>query len=192
MKSRFLLTAPLVALLLHFVLPPDLSTAADPATTPANPANTANAAPAGSGAAPADSEFTITSVEERRLLFSLRQERDRLADREKVLAQKEMELKTLEQEVDKKLNELKALREELTELLDRKTTEESGKIEELSKMYEKMEPAKAAAILVTLDEKIAIGLLGGMKKKAAASILDNMEKEKAASLSTAFSAGKTE
>ncbi len=129
----------------------------------------------------------ISSVEERRLLVSLQQEREKLIEREQSLGQREMELKSLEAEVDKKLNELKSLREELQKLLVKKDEEETVKVQELSKMYEKMDPGKAAEVIDTLDQRLAIGVLAGMKKKSAARILDNLDQKKAAALSTAFS-----
>jgi flagellar motility protein MotE (MotC chaperone) len=129
----------------------------------------------------------ISSVEERRILVSLQKERARLMEREKLLTMKEMELKTLHSEVDKKLDELKSLREELLVLLGRKDEEEAKRIQELSKMYEKMDPVQAASLLASLEEELAIGILSGMKSRSAGKVLNNIEKQKAARLSEAFS-----
>jgi flagellar motility protein MotE (MotC chaperone) len=127
------------------------------------------------------------SVEERRLRLSIQEEIARTRQQSESLRLKEIELKTLELEVDKKLATLKTAREELTQLLAQKSEEESKKVKQLSQMYEKMEPAKAAALLVTLDEKLAIVILGGIKKKTAGKILNEIEREKGASLSKAYS-----
>ena len=58
----------------------------------------------------------VGSVEERRLLYNLQEERARLQaeyhQKEEKLRLKEIELKTLSSEVDKKLKELKDLRSE--------------------------------------------------------------------------------
>lgn len=134
-----------------------------------------------------DDSLTITSVEERRILVTLKEERSRLSQWEKKLAEQEMSLKTLEGEVDKKLNELTALKAELEVLLGQKGDEEANNIQELGKMYEKMDPVKAAQLLATLDDKAAIAVLSAMKKKAAANILNNLEQKKAERLSATFS-----
>ncbi len=126
------------------------------------------------------------SVEERRLQLSIQEEIAKTRQQAESLRLKEIELKTLELEVDKKLDALKVAREELTQLLAQKDEEESKKIRQLSKIYEKMESAKAAALLVSLDEKLAIGILAGIKKKTAGKILNEIEREKGASLSKAY------
>lgn len=134
-----------------------------------------------------DADTSITSVEERRILVSLKEERTKLLEFESQLNQRELALKTLETEVDKSLNELKSLREEIQQLLARKNEEENKKIQELSQMYEKMDPAKAAALISSLDEKLAIDILAGMKKKSAAKLLNYIDGAKAVKLSSSFS-----
>ncbi|MDW7645434.1 MAG: hypothetical protein SCI25_10345 [Desulfuromonadales bacterium] len=129
----------------------------------------------------------IQSVEERRILFSLQEERTRLEERDRQLDQREMELKSLQAEVDKKLDELNVLRQQFEQLLAERDNREAERLEELSLMYEKMDPVKAAAIVSTLDEELAIGILAGMRKKSAGKLLNNMERKKAASLSRRFS-----
>ena len=128
-----------------------------------------------------------SSVEERRILASLKEERATLAAREKLLNTREMGLKTLQTEVDKKLNELRRLREEVEKLVAQKDEEENARILNLSKVYEKMDPTKAASIIATLKTDLAVDILANMKQKSAGKILNNLEGEKAASLSVAFS-----
>ncbi len=128
----------------------------------------------------------ISSVEERRILVSIEAEYDKLAEREAELESREMELKTLQGEVDKKLAAMQELRDELLRLLDRKQQEEGVRIGELSAIYEKMEPAKAAKLLKDLDRQLAIEILLGIKKKVAGQILDNLDTRTATALSKAF------
>jgi flagellar motility protein MotE (MotC chaperone) len=64
---------------------------------------------------------------------------------------------------------------------------ETEKARALSKMYEKMEPARAAGLLVSLEKDLAIAILDGMSAKSAGRILNNMDQETAAALSTSFS-----
>ncbi|MBN1957458.1 MAG: hypothetical protein JXQ81_07425 [Desulfuromonadales bacterium] len=131
-------------------------------------------------------EEQISSVEERRILVSIEDEYAKLEERETKIAEREMRLKTLEGEVDKKLAAMQTLRDELVELLDRKAAEEGERIGELSRIYEKMAPQKAAYLIKQLDNQLAVELLLGIKKKVAGKILDNLDSETATELSKAF------
>lgn len=128
----------------------------------------------------------IESVEERRILVSIEREYEKLAEREGELDSRELQLKTLEEEVDKKLAAMQELRTELVKLLNRKQEEEGRRVGELSKIYEKMEPDKAARLIKELDRQLAIELLIGIKKKTAGKILDNLDSDTATELSKAF------
>ncbi len=128
----------------------------------------------------------ISSVEERRILVSIEDEYAKLRERESKIDTREMELKTLVAEVDKKLAAMQQLRNELVKLLDRKDATEGERIGELSKIYEKMNPQKAAVLITALDYQLAVDLLLGIKKKTAGKILDNLDPETATKLSKAF------
>ncbi len=127
------------------------------------------------------------SVEERRLLLALQQERQNLAKEREILTNQKKDLKRLEAEVDKKLDQLQATRLQIEQLLAEKNDAELKRVRDLSKMYGKMSPDKAARIFSTLELKLAISILENMKTKAAAKILNNMDRDKAAKLTTAFS-----
>ncbi len=141
--------------------------------------------------AEAASSMEIDSVEKRRILFSLQEERVKLQDeyekKEKKLALKEIELKTLEGEVDKKLAQLQTVRDQLSRLLEKKDEVEIQRVSGLSKMYEKMDSAKGAVLLSELDQELAVQILAGMKSKSAGQLLGNMSPDKATQLSTAYS-----
>ena len=128
----------------------------------------------------------ITSVEERRILVSIEEGYDKLAEREAELDSREMQLKTLQDEVDKKLAAMQKLRKELLKLLNRKQEEEGRRVGELSGIYEKMEPTKAARLIKALDKQLAIELLLGVKKKVAGEILNNLDPKFATALTKAF------
>ena len=128
----------------------------------------------------------ITSVEERRILVSIEEGYDKLAEREAELDSREMQLKTLQDEVDKKLAAMQGLRKELLKLLNRKQEEEGRRVGELSGIYEKMEPTKAARLIKALDKQLAIELLLGVKKKVAGEILNNLDPKFATALTKAF------
>jgi len=127
------------------------------------------------------------SVEERRLLLALQQERQNLVKEREVLKNQKKDLKRLEAEVDKKLDQLQATRLQIEQLLAEKNAAELKRVRNLGKMYEKMSPDKAARIFSTLSQDLAISILENMKTKAAAKVLNNMDRDKAAKLTTAFS-----
>jgi flagellar motility protein MotE (MotC chaperone) len=128
------------------------------------------------------------SVEERRIMESLQGENASPLTKERDdLEYKKKELKRLESEVDKKLDQLNQLRVRTEQLMAEKDAKELKRIQDLAKMYEKMSPEKAATVLITIDQELAVSILAKMKIKSAARILNNIEREKAAKLSTAFS-----
>ncbi len=135
-----------------------------------------------------EAEEQVTSVEQRRLLQALQSERQNILKERREIEERKKELKRLEAEVDKKLDQLEEKRLELKKLLAEKEVREQKRIQELSKMYAKMSSEKAATILSAVDEQLAISILAVMKTKAAAKILNNMDRDKAAKLTKAFSA----
>ncbi|MEJ2200779.1 MAG: hypothetical protein P8X63_07170 [Desulfuromonadaceae bacterium] len=138
-----------------------------------------------------DSMTEIDSVQKRRVLFSLQQEREKMRNeyekKNQMLTIKEIELKTLEAEVDKKLTQLQTVRDQLRRLLEQKDEVEVQRIQGLSKMYEKMDPDRGAALMIKLDHELAVQVLAGMKAKSAGKLLSYMPAEKATRLSVAYS-----
>lgn len=128
----------------------------------------------------------IASVEERRILVAIEEQLEQLSARERELETKNMQLKTLEAEVDKKIAGMQQLRNELTQLLDRKDEEENERIAELSLIYERMNPQQAAALLAELDTQMAVNLLLGIKKKTAGQIMERLDADTALKISLAF------
>ncbi|EAT15808.1 hypothetical protein HTZ97_14660 [Desulfuromonas acetoxidans] len=133
-----------------------------------------------------DLDTEIGSVEERRLIVQLNEQRKRNEEQLKEIEQKKIELNLLRSEVDKKLDDLNVLRRQVEQLLAEKDARELAKIAELSQMYNKMDSAQAARIIQELDRELAIGILGGMKAKSAGKVLANIGGERAARLSAAY------
>lgn len=136
----------------------------------------------------------FASVEERRLYEDIIKENNALRAEKKDLGAKQMELKTLEEcvdkklaEIDKKLIELRDLQKKIETLLVAKSEQELKKIQDLAKIYDRMAPDKAALALSGLDKRLAAELLAHMKVKAAAKILDQMAKQNTTELSKTFS-----
>lgn len=135
----------------------------------------------------------FSSVEERRIFALLDEERKQLQKDRNDLEMRENELKTLEASVDKKiteidnkLKELKSLQGKIETLLAEKDDREKKRIKELSTIYNKMAPGRAALAIGKMDPTLATDLLANMKPKAAARILDALDKQKTSNLSTTF------
>ena len=133
------------------------------------------------------------SVEERRIYALMQEEREKVFQEKKDLELREKELKTLElsvdkklAEIDKRLAELKNMRNKIEALLAEKSTEEKKRIKDLSAIYEKMAPQRAALAMSGMAPNLATELLANMKPKAAAEVLDMLNKQTTSELSTVF------
>ncbi len=140
---------------------------------------------------------SFSSVEERRIFAKMQLAQKNANDEKKDLSIREKELKTLNEaadkkleEINRKLQELQTLQENLKSLLAQKNAQEVKKIKELSNIYERMTPDKAALAIAKLDDKLATDILANMKVKSAAKILDNLDRKKATELSASFSTVK--
>ena len=85
----------------------------------------------------------VTSVEQQRILTKMEQAKAGVNDDQKDLLTREMELKTLNEEVDKKLEEinqkleeLKTIQKSYKDLLAQKDQDELKRVKELGKIYE--------------------------------------------------------
>jgi flagellar motility protein MotE (MotC chaperone) len=125
-------------------------------------------------------------TEARRILSNLNEERLRIEERQQVLDRREDELKILQLEVDKKLSQLEELREDLDQMLVKKDEVEHDKVKKLSMIYQKRDPAGAAATLASMDKYLAVSILSMMRDKSAGKILDQMDKKTAVEYSTAL------
>lgn len=139
----------------------------------------------------ADNNYS--SVEERRIEKTILEERAKIRKEREEIDLRKKELKSLEEGVDKKLTEfdsklesLKNLQNRIEALLEEKSAIEQKQIESLAKIYEKMNPAKAALALSGLEQQLASDLLGKMKVKSAAKILDQVSKQKTTQISTTY------
>lgn len=138
-------------------------------------------------------EPQFSSVEERRIFALVQEEREKMEEARSVLDIRENKLKTLEasvdntiDEIDSKLEELKQLHKKMEKLLAEKNDREKKRIKDLSLIYEKMAPGRAALAMTGMKPELATELLAGMKPKAAAKILDMLKKQKTSELSSVF------
>ncbi len=110
----------------------------------------------------------------------------KLADRKKELDAREEELNRMEtemakqkDELQKKVTDLEKMRNSISSILEERVKADDQKIETLVQFYSNMKPPQAAKVFETIDEDLAVQILGRMKKKNAAEILNLMKAEKA-------------
>ncbi len=99
----------------------------------------------------------------------LKEEKAKLAKREKDLERREKELQTLDKQVSKKLLTIEQA--------------ESARITELAKLYDGMDPRSVAKLMLNLDDETVVAILPRMKQKSAAQVLSLFSPERAARLS---------
>jgi len=102
------------------------------------------------------------------------------------LNQKEASLRALEEQLDRKLQELKTLQAQVQAMLDKADVLKDEKIRHLVDVYSNMKPQQAGQTLESLDEAIAVKILAGMTGRKAGEILSTVRPDKAAKLSEAL------
>lgn len=164
---------------------------AQPGAAPAAPAAPSSALPAAAGlpgassmgsgsAAPAAAQpGAQTGQATQAALDALNRKQDDLNRREQ-------ELKSLEQQVDAKLAQMQDLEARIKTMLKDAQGMKDEKLRHLVDVYTNMKAKQAAAVLETLDEKIAVRILAGMRGRQAGEILTYVQAEKAAKLSEAL------
>ena len=137
---------------------------------------------------------SYSTVEERRLHVRIIEEHDQITKDKKTLLLKEKELEKLREEIDLKLEELDRKLEELARQKSslRKiqagvTDSDDSQIGNLSRVYENMDPVKAATTLASLEPELAAQILVGMKSRSSAKILDILNSSQAAKITEILS-----
>lgn len=155
-------------------------------TTPAEPVveKKAEAEPV---AAAAKTDF---SPEEINHFMKLNERKNQLDAREEELGRVDAELQAQRQELEKRIVELEKTRAGISEVLEERMKTDDKKVETLVQVYSSMKPVQAAKVLETMDEGLAIEILGRMKKKSAAEVMNLMKPEKAQNFSEKFAGYK--
>ena len=156
---------------------------AKPATPPAAPSQAQPAAASAPAAAstPAstssgDSNMTQTEMD---VLQKLQERRGSLDVRERDIERREALLKAAEDQIDRKVAEMKTLQHTIEGLLRQYNDQEDNKMRSLVKIYENMKPKEAAKIFEQLDMGILLEVLERMKEQKVAPILAEMDPSKA-------------
>ena len=109
-----------------------------------------------------------------------------LSYKESELNQKEEELLSLQEQMNARMKELNSLENKLGTMVKEANSVESEKYTHLIQTYASMKPKRAAEALSTLDEKIAVRILNGLKSKQSGEIFSYMDPVQAARLSQAM------
>jgi flagellar motility protein MotE (MotC chaperone) len=113
------------------------------------------------------------------LYKDLAERRQAVEKRESELARREALLKAGERELDQKMRELTAIRNEIEGLLAKQSEEEKTRVDSLVKIYEGMKAVDAARIFNTLDTDVLIQVMSKMSERKSAPILAAMNPERA-------------
>lgn len=119
-------------------------------------------------------------------LQKLVQRKEQLDAREAELGRLETELAAQKEELEKKLKSMDETRSGISTMLQERTTQDAAKVDTLVQMYSNMKASQAAKVLESLDEDLAVEIIGRMKKKNAAEVLNLMKPEKAQVFSEKF------
>lgn len=136
----------------------------------------------------AELEYSSIKME---LFEDLKKRRKELEEQKRELSVREALLKTAEQELDQKYNELVSLKSEIEDLLVQQSDEEQKRIASLVKIYEGMKPKDAARIFNTLDLDILLSVVSQMSERKSAPIIASMSPERARTLTTMLMDQKT-
>ncbi len=118
-------------------------------------------------------------TKERTLETALQAKLQQLEQRESLLKTEEQRLLALKTELTEKIDTLRALQKQISTATEAYKTEENKKIKDLARVYEAMPPAKAGAMLETLDIQTAAGITMNMKRDKAGSIWGYLSPKKA-------------
>lgn len=128
-----------------------------------------------------DTEFEYSNVK-MELFQDLAERRKQLDQQSRELSIREALLKTAEQEINQKYQELLSLRDEIQDLLKQQSEEEQKRIASLVKIYEGMKPKDAARIFNTLDMDVLLEVVSQMSERKSAPIIAAMSPDRARSL----------
>ncbi|MFN8847779.1 MAG: MotE family protein [Bdellovibrionales bacterium] len=123
-------------------------------------------------------------------LTKLVERKKELDAREEELSRVEAELSEQKAALQRRLAELEQMRTNISSMLEDRVKADDQKIETLVQFYSNMKPPQAAKIFETIDEDLAVQILGRMKKKNAADILNLIKPEKAQMFTEKFAGYK--
>lgn len=130
-----------------------------------------------------DSESDLDDSKVRNEVYDdLMERRQMIEQKEKALDQREALLKAGTEEVNKKVEELTAIRTEIQALLKKQNSEEEANTFKLVKIYEGMKPKDAAKIFNQLDMDVLLSVVTKMSERKVSPVIALMDPQKARSL----------
>lgn len=123
-------------------------------------------------------------------LSKLNERKKELDEKEEELGRAEQELQAQKEELEKRLKDLEGMRRGISSVLEEKVKVDEKKLDTLVLIYSDMKAQQAAKVFETMDEDLAVGILGRMKKKNAADIMTLLKADKAQALTEKFAGYK--
>lgn len=133
---------------------------------------------------------TTWSSEELSHFNKLSERKMELDRREEELNELEAELHKQKKEVEVRIKKLEEIRTQISGVLKERVKVDAEKVKKLVEFYSNMKPQNAAKIISTINEDLAVEILGKMKKKNAADIFNLLTPEKAQVLSEKYAGYK--
>jgi len=130
---------------------------------------------------PAQVVFSPGEIE---ALQQLAARRDEIGRRSAALDGREATLQAAEARLDKKTQELEALKAQINALLDGEKQKENSRLGSLVKVYESMKPKEAARIFETLEPDVLLCVASRMKEAKLAAVLAALSPDKARDITT--------
>lgn len=164
---------------------PPQQTAQAPAPAGANSPAPASAAKAPPPPPPGGAQDPgALSQTEMDVLQKLTERRNGLDGREKDIERREAMLKAAEDQIERKISEMRSLQNTIEGLLRQYNDQEDNKMRSLVKIYENMKPKEAAKIFEQLDMPIMLEVVERMKEQKVAPILAEMDPAKARTITS--------
>jgi flagellar motility protein MotE (MotC chaperone) len=116
-------------------------------------------------------------------LEDLKRQKDDLEERKREIVSKESDLKTREQVVVDELRGLEKIRDEISQITDKKAKEKEARVAKLVEMFLTMSPKSAAKVLAGLDDSLAVLTISQMDSLHLAKIMNNMDPVRSSHLS---------
>lgn len=127
----------------------------------------------------AESDAAVSCEMPGALAEALTLREDRIAVQEAALKDRLAALALADQAITKRMEEMKAVEEELKATLALADGAAEADLDRLTSVYQAMKPKDAAALFETMSPEFAAGFLGRMPPESAAAILSGMSSEAA-------------
>ncbi len=116
------------------------------------------------------------------LIEEIKKEKEKLKKKEEELNKKEEILKSLNLQLQAKLEEMRKIKNEIEKMINKymnkKQTEYQKTIDELVKMYSAMDPKAAAKALEKMDTELAVEIFANFNPRTAGEIMNSMNSDK--------------